>query len=109
VTTSHQLETVVYEPAELAERTIAELLGARRFTELRRSLVDGVLGSQSVFICDRDRKWSSAVIALMRSGGVRVHAPNGKRTCGAVRPLHQARVFKPVDSAWRAAPAAQRG
>jgi transposase InsO family protein len=42
---------------------------------------DGMLGSQAVFICDRDRKWSRAVIALMRSAGVRVvqtpvRAPN---------------------------------
>jgi len=40
-----------------------------------------VLGAQSVFICDRDRKWSSAVLALLRSAGIRiaetsVSAPN---------------------------------
>jgi hypothetical protein len=42
---------------------------------------DGVLGRNSVLICDRDRKWSRAVIALMRSAGVHVvqtpvRAPN---------------------------------
>jgi putative transposase len=42
---------------------------------------DGVLGPDSVFICDRDRKWSSAVLALIRSAGVHVvqtpvRAPN---------------------------------
>ena len=42
---------------------------------------DGLLGPNSVFICDRDRKWSSAVIALLRSAGVHVvqtpvRAPN---------------------------------
>ena len=40
-----------------------------------------MLGSQSVFICDRDRKWSSAVRGLICSAGVRVvqtpvRAPN---------------------------------
>jgi putative transposase len=45
--------------------------------------VDGVLPSCSVLICDRDRKWSGAVLALLRSAGVDivqtpVRAPNCK-------------------------------
>ena len=42
---------------------------------------DGVLGSQAIFVCDRDRQWNRAVIAVMRSAGVcvvqtPVRAPN---------------------------------
>src|ERR1051325_4739444 len=33
---------------------------------------DGVLGSSSAFVWDRDGKWSGAVLALLRSAGVRV-------------------------------------
>jgi transposase InsO family protein len=43
--------------------------------------VDGVLHRRSVLICDRDRKWSSPVLAFLRSAGVHVvqtpvRAPN---------------------------------
>ena len=43
--------------------------------------IDGVLRPHSVLICDRDRKWSRAVLEFMRSAGVQVvqtpvRAPN---------------------------------
>jgi len=43
--------------------------------------IDGVLSTGSVLVCDRDRKWSRAVLACMRATGVRVvqtpvRAPN---------------------------------
>jgi putative transposase len=42
---------------------------------------DVILRPDSLFICDRDRKWSSAVLALIRSAGMHVvqtpvRAPN---------------------------------
>ena len=55
------------------------LQATRRLTD-----ADGVLAPNSVFICDRDRKWSSAVIALMQSAGVHVvHTPVRAPNCNA--------------------------
>jgi transposase InsO family protein len=73
---------------ELASRRV-HVLGStphpdeRFMSQAARTLTaaDGVLSSQSVFVCDRDRKWTGAVIGLLRSAGVRVvqtpvRAPN---------------------------------
>jgi hypothetical protein len=59
--------------------------------------VDGVLRPDSVLICDRDRKWSRAVLDFMRSAGVQVVqtpvcAPNCKCVRRAVRAVDQARM-----------------
>ena len=46
--------------------------------------VDGVLNSQRFLICDRDRKWSSAVEAVLETAGVRlVRTPFRAPNCNA--------------------------
>ena len=48
--------------------------------------IDGVLSTGSVLVCDRDRKWSRAVLECMRATGVRVvQTPVRRRTAMRTR------------------------
>ena len=65
---------------------------------------DGVLDGPRFLICDRDRKWSTAVRQLLETSGVRViqtpfRAPELQCARGAVCSLHQRGVPGPPDSA----------
>lgn len=69
--------------------------------------VDGVLTSDRVLICDRDPKWSSAVVSFLEGEGIRVirtpvRAPNGTAYAERFVRSIKEECLEPFACAWRA-------